>query len=364
MSRKGESIFKRSDGRYEGRYIKAYNNGKAVYGYVYAKTYSECKRKKNRLLEENKIIKPIQVNKIKGYKTLNDLVIKWLSSKNNIKQSSYTRYYNLINQHIKYDIGNLKINKINSEVINNYIQSKLDNGRIDNAGGLSRNTVYDICNILKQVFKENNIQIDMIKVSKKVGTGKSLYQNEKELLIDYLENIDNSITIGILLSILLGIRESEVCGIRLEDIDISNKVIYINRIVSRVKTFESKRKTKLILSTPKTENSIRILPIPERLIKSLSYLKSDLSSNCYLLTKKEKYMDPRTFYNHYKRFVKKLNLNYTFHDLRHTFATNCIDIGIDYKTLMELLGHSNITTTMNIYVHPTIFSKRNYVNKL
>ena len=75
-------------------------------------------------------------------------------------------------------------------------------------------------------------------------------------------------------------------------------------------------------------------------------------------------MDPRTFYNNYKIYLKKLNIKYTYHDLRHTFATNCIELGIDYKSLMELLGHSTITTTLNIYVHPTLNNKRDIVNKL
>lgn len=364
MARKGESIFKRKDGRYEGRYIKEYKDGKAVYGYVYGRTYSECKKKRNLYLSNLHIEKPKTTRRIKGIKTLNDLVVKWLENKENIKLSSYTRYFNLINQHIKNDIGMVKVSKLNDEIINKYLQSKLDSGKLDKSGGLSKNTVYDICNILKQVFNENNIKIEMIKISKKIGTGKSLYADEKKQLVKSLNKTDSSITIGIMLSLLLGIRESEVCGIRISDIDINNKVIYINRIVSRVKSFNTRNKTKLILSTPKTEKSIRILPIPDKLYNDLCKIKNNYNDDNYLLTGKNKFMDPRTFYNHYKRFTNQLNLNYTYHDLRHTFATDCIDIGIDYKTLMELLGHSNITTTMNIYVHPTINSKRSFINKL
>lgn len=239
MARKGESIFKRKDGRFEGRYISEYKDGKAKYGYVYAKTYSECKRKKNQLLSKKTINKPKIVKRSKGGKSLNDLIDKWLINKENIKSSSYTRYYNLINQHIKNDIGKVKITRINSDVVNKYVQEKLEHGKLDNSGGLSKNTVYDIVNILKQVFKENNIQIDIIKISKKVGVGKSLYLNEKTELMKALNENENNITMGILLSIFLGIRESEVCGIRACDIDLNNKVIYINHIVSRVKSFNT-----------------------------------------------------------------------------------------------------------------------------
>ena len=187
---------------------------------------------------------------------------------------------------------------------------------------------------------------------------------KKNILIDKLNNIDSEISLGILLSLLLGIRESEVCGIRWCDIDLKNKVIKIDHIVSRVKSFNTKCKTKLILSTPKTENSKRILPIPDKIYNKLLLLKYQSTDDCFLLTSKTKFMDPRTFYNKYKKILEVINLDYTFHDLRHTFATNCIDIGIDYKSLMELLGHSNISTTMNIYVHPTMNTKRSFVNKL
>lgn len=362
MGRKGESIFKRSDGRFEGRYIKEYKEGKAIYGYVYAKTYNECKKKKNMQLiakkDDNKIITS------KSSKTLNHLINEWLESKEKIKSSSYKRYYDLIQQHLKNDIGKIRINNLNSKVVNKYINNKLQNGRLDKTGGLSHNTVYDICNILKQVFKDNNIEIDMIKVSKKVGVGKSLYSNEKDNLIEKLNNINTEVSLGILLSLMLGIRESEVCGIRWCDIDLKNKIIQINHIVSRVKSFNTRNKTKLILSTPKTEESKRILPIPDKIYDKLLTFKSKHNSDCFLLTGKTNFMDPRTFYNKYKRILDVIELDYTFHDLRHTFATNCIDIGIDYKSLMELLGHSNITTTMNIYVHPTMNTKRNFINKL
>ena len=360
MGRKGESIFKRKDGRYEGRYIKEYINNKAVYGYVYGKTYNECKKKKN-LVSINKPKK-----KYNSKKTLNDLINSFLNNKRNIKESTYMRYYNLINEHIRYDIGNINISKLNSKIVNDYLINKLNSGKLDKTGGLSNNTVYDIRNILKQVFKENNIDINLIKISKKIGLGKCLYFKEKELLFNTLINDNTSISIGILLSLMLGLRLSEVCGLKLSDIDLDNKVIKIERIISRVKSNNTKYKTKLIVSSPKTDNSIRIIPIPDKIYNNLLILKNSNNdnNNYYLLTLNNNFMNPRTFYNKYKKIMKKLNLDYSYHTLRHTFASNLIETGIDYKSLMELLGHSNITTTMNIYVHPTIENKRRFIDKL
>ena len=362
MSRKGESIFKRNDGRYEGRYIKEYKNNKAVYGYVYAKSYNECKRKRNKLLINHKVIKN-KVIKQNNSKNLNYLIYNWLNNKTSIKESSYSFYYNLINQHIRNDIGKTNINKLNDDLINNYLNKLLCSGRKDNKGGLSKNYVYVIRCILSQVFKDNNIHINMIKINTSTGKGKSIFAKEKINLIKELNKINSNISIGILLSLFLGLRESEVCGIRYCDIDLDNKILHINHIVSRVKSFDTKNKTKLILSSPKTNKSIRQLPIPDKLIKLLSDLNI-INNNYFLLTNSDKYMDPRTYYNHYKRIIKSIDMNYTYHDLRHTFATNCIELGIDSKSLMELLGHSNISTTMNIYVHPSLNNKRTFINQL
>lgn len=363
MSRKGESIFKRKDGRYEGRYVKEYKNGKAVYGYVYAKTYNECKRRKNNIildLNEKKIV----VKRDNNYKDLNFYVNKWLESKTNIKESTYTKYHDIIENYIKDDIGKEKINKLNSDIVNNYLKQKLERGKKAYCGGLSRNTVYSICTILKQVFKENNIDIKMIQIKQTIGVGRSFNKEEKTIFENQLVKTNTFISTGIMLSLLLGLRRSEVCGIKYSDIDINTKLLSINQIVSRVISKDTKNKTKLVITSPKSEKSKRKLPIPEKLINELTKLKNTHNDNDYLLTGKEKYIDPRTFYNHYKKFLKVINLDYTYHDLRHTFASNCIEIGIDSKSLMELLGHSNVTTTMNVYVHPSINSKRSFINQL
>lgn len=365
MCRKGESIFLRKDGRYEARYIKTYSNtGKAVYGYVYGKTYIECKKKRNEKLinlKEERNDKKIYINK-----SFNFLIDKWLEEKKKkIKISSYSRYLQLVNTHIKNDIGKVKINRLTTEIINEFLNKKIKAGRIDKKGGLSRNTVYDIALIIKQVLKENNITLNIMSISKTIGRGKSMYLNDKKKLEDYLGSINGYDAIGIMLSLLLGLRESEICGLKWSDVDFVNKVIYIKRIVSRVKSFDTKTKTKIIITTPKTEKSIRTLPIPEKIFNILYSVKKEMKDDYYILTGNHKIMDPRTYYNHYKKILNKAgNLDYTYHDLRHTFATNCNELGIDIKTLMELLGHSNVSTTMNIYVHSSLENKRTFINQL
>lgn len=364
MSRKGESIFYRKDGRYEGRYIKEYSNGRAIYGYVYAKSYNECKKKRRQELINLKVNSTI--NTKKKAKDFNCLVDNWLENKKSkIKESSYGRYYHLINSHIRNDIGKVKIDKLTSKVINDFLTKKLENGKLDKTGGLSKNSVYDIALIIKQVLKVNKINLDIIPISKTIGKGKSMYSNDKKILEERLTNIDNYDSLGIMLSLLLGLREGEICGLKWSDIDLDNKVIHISRIISRVKSFDTKNKTKVIITTPKTENSVRTLPIPEKIYNQLSSLKLKRKDDDFILTGNKKFMDPRTYYNHYKKILNDIgSLDYTYHDLRHTFATNCNELGIDPKTLMELLGHSNISTTLNIYVHSSLENKRNFINQL
>ena len=359
MSRKGENIFKRADGRYEGRYVKEYKNNRAIYGYVYASTYIECKRKKALVsLQKPKSKKKNNPN------TLNKLIINWLDNKDCIKESSFTKYYNVFNEHIKNEIGLIKISRLNDEVVRKYINNKKHQFKKNTEQYLSSSTIYAIVNILRQVFKQNdiNIKIENIKVTTK--RGKSLYEDEKNNFEKLLFDKDSTITTGILISLFLGLRESEVCGLKWDDIDLERKIISVGRIISRVKSFNTKNKTKLIITAPKTLASNRILPLPEKLYNRMLIQKNNAVVNSYLLTGTDRFMDPRRYYNLYKKYLSELNLNYTYHDLRHTFATRCIELGIDVKTLMELMGHANITTTMNLYVHPTLTNKRYFVDRL
>lgn len=230
---------------------------------------------------------------------------------------------------------------------------------------MSNNTVYDIALIIKQVCKANNIKISLISITKIVGNGKPLYKNESDKLKTELYKLTKQDSIGIILSLFLGLRKGEVCGLQWNDIDIENKIIHIKRNISRVKCFDCNKKTKLIVSSPKTASSIRDLPLPEKIIPLLKNAKKDANNNYYILTNSEKFRDPRTYYNHYKQVLKVIAIDdHSYHELRYTFASNCIELGMDNKTLMELLGHSNITTTLNIYVQSSMTNKRKFINKL
>lgn len=355
MSRKGESIFKRNDGRYEARYIKAYDkDGKAHYGYVYARSYSEVKKKRNLILQEV-MTPPKPMRHTYSSVLFRSMLDQWLMAKKPfIKESSYGRYYYIVETQIKPSLGHLKKEKITENMINQFLLMKLST--------LSHNTVYDIALVIKQTFRFFKMNIEVMTIHKDTGKGQIFYENEKTLLENHLEFLSIEEQLGVYFSLLLGLRQGEVCGLKWEDVDFKNEMIAIRRIVIRVKALEGKTKTKLILTNPKTKNSIRLLPIPKKMYELL--YKNRKQDECFILTGTTRYMDPRTYYNHYQKLLKKIGLHHTYHDLRHTFATNCIELGMDAKTLMELLGHASINTTLAIYTHSSIKTKRTFLNQL
>lgn len=126
----------------------------------------------------------------------------------------------------------------------------------------------------------------------------------------------------------------------------------------------SEKKTRIVLTTPKSACSIRTIPIPDPLIKILN--DHQTSSRGFLLTNSEtRFIEPRTMQNKFKTALKKSEIeSANFHALRHTFATRCVELGFDVKSLSEILGHATINITMNRYVHPTLEMKKKQYGKV
>lgn len=359
MARKGENIFLRKDGRWEARYVKDYTiDNKIIYGYVYEKTYSAAKKKRNNiLLNLNNEDKKRQTKRdIDFFDTIIDI---WLIHKKMIvKESTYSRYIDIINIHLRPFFGHFKTNEINDEIISKFILLKLN-------AGLSTKTIKDILTLLKQITKYGkiNITVNSPKVYKK--TIKILESEEQKKLEFYICNNLNCITLGIMLSLYMGLRIGEVCALKWEDVDLKRRVLNINHTISRIKNLDnnSRKKTKIVIDTPKTENAKRIIPIPSTLFPFLEKFES--SNDNFILTNSSKFIETRSYYNKFIKIMKKLEIsNCNFHSLRHTFATRCVELGFDPKTLSEILGHSDIKITLSLYVHPTNNLKITSMEKL
>ncbi|MBQ9745412.1 MAG: site-specific integrase, partial [Clostridia bacterium] len=170
---------------------------------------------------------------------------------------------------------------------------------------------------------------------------------------------EDTTSLGILFALFTGVRIGELCGLRWEDIDLRSSTPCVRRTVERIADLDplSPAKTKVIISEPKTESSVRTIPLPSFLAEYLRRVQ--MAGEVYLVSGNTETPEPHCFYVRYKNFLKKHGIgDYTFHALRHTFATQCVEYGFDTKSLAEILGHSSVTTTMAFYVHPTMEQKR------
>jgi integrase len=176
---------------------------------------------------------------------------------------------------------------------------------------------------------------------------------------------EDTVSLGILFALFCGLRIGEVCGLRWEDINPLAGTVRVQRTVERVADLDpnAKSRTKLIIGEPKTRSSLREIPLPGFLVEQLA--RYEKKSGCYLLTNRDTPCEPSVFYGRYKNFMRRLGMGeYNFHALRHTFATRCVEEGFDIKSLSEILGHSNVSTTLGIYVHPTMEQKRAQMERL
>lgn len=296
-----------------------------------------------------------------------DIIQEWLDlQKTQVKESTYATYFNHIQNHIKPYFKDIYLIEITNSLIQQFINDKLKSGRLNKTGGLSIKTVKELVNVIKLVIKYSveNKYIQPISLEFKFPTQRKQLQilnnDEYMILSQYLKEIKEPFSIGILLILCTGIRIGELCALKNQDIDLKRKEIYIHKTLQRIQDIENKT-TKIIISSTKTIKSTRIIPIPESLIP---YIKTNDDQN-YFLTQSNKYIEPRTVRYKFKRIIKKLQITeVTVHSLRHYFASYCIELGFDYNCLSEILGHSSPATTMNLYVHSKNEYKKRCMNKI
>lgn len=185
-----------------------------------------------------------------------------------------------------------------------------------------------------------------------------LSHDEEIILFKRLKSVPTETNCTILLALTTGMRIGEICALKWSDIDLKKRIIAVNRTVQRIRTFASEQKTKIIESLPKSVKSKREIPIPDVVYEHIKALSKGVENDDYFLSSSKKIIEPRTLQYRFKSILKKEKLpSVTFHSLRHLFATKCIELGVDVKTLSELLGHSSVEITLNRYVHSSIERK-------
>ncbi len=373
MSRRGENIYKRKDGRWEARYPKERNrDGRILYGSVYAASYTEVKNKRNEVMSTYQSDTAKDIHTSGEVKLLCNLAEEWLRVKHaTVKESTYVRYRHLYEKHIDPSFGNEKLDTVDFQIIENYIRQQ---ERTAEHEGLASKTIQDILSVYHLlveygVFKEyispqyfQKIRKSHLSANAKLPV---LLSHERCVLEKFVLKNGDVRSLGIVIAMYTGLRIGELCALRWRNIDLKNGFMTINTTVQRLHDYgaEAQSKTKVCISDPKTTSSYRTIPLTTFLIRELRKHISD-PENC-VLTDAMTPEEPRSYLYFYKRQLKLCGLpEYTFHAIRHTFATRCVEEGVDIKSLSEILGHSNVKITMNRYVHPSLESKRKQMERL
>lgn len=368
MPKKGENIYKRKDGRWEGRYIKSRTeSGKIIYGYVYARSYRETKEK-----QKAKIASYASQITNKNEHVFSNIASEWFESiKLHTKTSTQNKYHNMLTNYILPEYGNQPFNTITYEFIEAHCKFLLESGG-KKGNGLSPKTVSDVLAIIRNISKfaiRKGIYVandaNAVQIRQDIKPMRVLNKAEQSQLCEYILKKPEACSIGILVCMFTGLRIGEICALRWEDISFSDQSIYIHHTLQRIQMHRGHgAKTEVIVTTPKSSCSIRKIPLPDEILEILVLNKK--ASSGYVLTNDEyKFIEPRTMQNKFKKILKAAGIeNANFHALRHTFATRCVELGFDVKSLSEILGHATVNITMNRYVHPTYEMKKENMKKL
>lgn len=300
------------------------------------------------------------------HKTIREIAAAWKEYKRPyVKQSTMAAYALILENHILPTFG--EDNSLPEQSVQAFVLHKIESG-------LSTKSVKDILIVLKMVMKfgvkkewmtyyewdikyppssENKV-LDVLSVT-----------NHRKIL-NHIQSHFTFMGLGIYISLSTGLRIGEVCALKWSDINVTDGILTVNRTIERIYIIEGEKKhTELVINTPKTKNSCREIPMNKELLGMLKLLKKVVNDDYYILTNDERPIEPRTYRNYYKRLMEKLDIpKLKYHGLRHSFATRCIEVGCDYKTVSVLLGHSNISTTLNLYVHPNMEQKKRCIDKV
>lgn len=362
MARRGENIYKRKDGRYEGRYIIGKTlDGKTRFGYVYARQYGEVRA----LLACKKAQKVRRAGvKLCGHGQYGEWVQHWLETQvqYGVRPSTYACYQTIFRKHLLPTLGHLQLTQIVYEDIRHLADTMIQNA-------LSPSTRQSIMRFVRSSLKAA-VDAGLIERNPCAGMRPERCKREQRVLTRQEQRKIEQAALGAedystLLGLYLGLRVGEVSGLRWEDIDWQERTLTVSRTVQRSVGVGFAVKTQVIIGSPKSLAAQRTLPIPEFLFALLQaqYRKADASG--YIFGATHRGIEPRTLQRQFARLLSRTGLQRVhFHTLRHTFATRLLELGIDLKTVSLLLGHSSPRITLEYYAHSTLEQQRGAIARL
>lgn len=365
MPRKGENIYLRKDGRWEGRYIKGRKpDGKPKFGSIYGKSYSDVKKRlvhiKSELYQDDASLI------MYGNGTLHEWLGYWLEAivRQNVKDSTYFGYRRILETHIYPYLGQINIQKLSCKDIQQAVDMLTKK--------MSAGTLNNVCRLLKSAlstaFERGVIKKNPYYAIKKPKLHRArprvLSRNEQEILERMLRRENR---FEYLLCLYTGLRVGELSALRWEDVDLENNILHVNRTAQRLASSQMQtRKTRLAVGTPKSASSARQIPLPAFIADILREQKANRGSGAGFLFPGRNGLcrDPRSFQQKLNTICKKAGLDDVhMHTLRHTFAARCLENGVRYDILSDLLGHSSIRITLDYYVHCSMQDKRESMEK-
>ena len=296
---------------------------------------------------------------------------QWINSVTpSLKDSSVNKYEDLLRCYILPYFEGQSISQINSKDIKLLVDELLISGG-KNQQGLSKTTISEVLSVMNRLrhYADSreipvSFSTESIHLKRISGKVRVFSLSEEKTLIQWLCNNYDRTALSVLLCLFSGIRIGEVCALTWEDFDFTQGVLSITKTMQRIRLRDSStKKTSVRITPPKSECSIRTIPIADNI---KDYLLSERGRGTYILPgSKKPYVEPRTLQNRFHAILSNAGIkNANFHTLRHTFATRCIEQGMDVKCLSEILGHSSVSITLNRYVHPSLSLKIESINKL
>ena len=366
------SIRKKPNGRWEGRYTVGidYATGRAIQRSVSAATQNECKEKLKRAIQDNRGV-PINHN---GDYTVAEWCRLWFDiySKPNLRPNTAKNYSNIIEQHIIPAIGPIKLRQLAAMHIQQMYNDTKSHGRVKRSEKMEdlsltnsfvRRVHMVLHNCLQQAVRERIIPYnpcDNCRIPKKEKGEMKIIPSEQ--VGAYLREAEKYGVLPIFyLELTSGLRRGELVGLLWEDLDVKERILSVNKQVTRIDG-------KLTVTVPKTPNSIRKVAIPEQAVDLLvaEYEKHPDSPVMFASPKTGSYWSPDALGRVHKTLLANAGIDtgVRFHDLRHTFATMAVQSGVDIKTLSSMLGHYSTGFTLDTYTHVTDRMQKSAADKV
>lgn len=317
-------------------------------------------------------LKPLPEDGSSGPLRFSELLRLWLETNRvHQKRATVCKYRSLIETHILPELGDVAVEKISAPMINAFLQRKLDAGRLDGSGGLSPAYVSSLMLVITSALRfgaqEGLCRLPQSKIYRPTARRRALTvlepEEQRRLEAELLRE-PTPVKLGVMISLYTGLRVGEVCALRWEDVDLEENILHVRHTVARVEDPSGLHATVLILDSPKTPSSYRDIPIFSRL-RPLLQAAEKLKVSAYVVSDRESFVPPRSYEFRYHRLLQSCGIRpVNYHALRHTFATRCVEAGVDIKTLSEVLGHASASVTLNVYVHSSLEQKRRQLEKL